>query len=108
MKVSRRHFLKMMLAAAGATALGWNAAAGLLQEVAGYEQDSPKNILKPSEIPKYTNQLVKPPSLIPDPATGRFDISASAFTQQILPVDGQLRKAHGLWTDNRFRVWRSR
>ena len=31
MKVSRRHFLKMMLAAAGATALGWNAAAGLLQ-----------------------------------------------------------------------------
>jgi spore coat protein A len=86
MKVSRRHFLKMMLAAAGATALGWNAAAGLLQEVAGYEQDSPKNILKPSEIPKYTNKLVKPPSFIPDPVTGRFDISASAFTQQILPV----------------------
>jgi spore coat protein A, manganese oxidase len=95
MKVSRRHFLKMMLAAAGATALGWNAAAGLLKEVAGYEQDSPKNILKPLEIPKYTNQLVKPPFFIPDPATGRFDISASEFTQQILPVTDSSERPTG-------------
>lgn len=31
MKISRRHFLKMMTAAAGFTVLGWNAVAGLLK-----------------------------------------------------------------------------
>jgi FtsP/CotA-like multicopper oxidase with cupredoxin domain len=92
MKVSRRFFIQMVMAAAGATALGWNAAAGILKNVMCYEQEAPKKILTPSKIPKYVNQLAKPPSFISDPVTGRFDISASSFTQQIPPVtDGSGR-----------------
>jgi pimeloyl-ACP methyl ester carboxylesterase len=45
MKISRRHFLKMVTAAAGFTALGWNAAAGLLNNLNVMDQSESSSSL---------------------------------------------------------------
>ena len=45
MKISRRHFLKMMTAAAGLTVLGWNTAAGLLNNLSVVDQNESSSSL---------------------------------------------------------------
>ena len=45
MKISRRHFLKMMTAAAGFTVLGWNTAAGLLNNLNVMDQSESSSSL---------------------------------------------------------------
>lgn len=70
MKISRRHFLKMMTTAVGFTALGWNAAAGLLNNLSVMDQG------ESSELKSGLSPLtVRPFKKINFPEEALFDLN---------------------------------
>lgn len=100
--LDRRDFLKITGAAVGMFAFGNVLGNAMPKAYAEMFQPVALPTLDATTIPKFVDQLVIPPTYVPDPRTGLFTVDVKQQTQQILPTTDTLGNQTGFGPSHVF------